>query len=447
MEQNLTFDKMSVKFENSFAVKSISSMYLKSEFADVHFTFPNDDQTEKIPAHKNILATVSPVFSRMFYGSLKEGDIVKIADSNASAFKQFLQLIYLSEITFTMENVEGVARLADKYDMLNSLDACIPFLESELSSENVVIVYQLAIFLENSNLKEFCEKWIRVFTKDVLKSEAFLQCEQKVIENILQFDKLECNEADLFDACIKWATMSCQRNGLDEKDPKNLKNELGNVFHLIPFGAMEEEDVKEILANKVYRDLFTYDELTDFFRMKIDKNFRSEILKHTERSKPLKTELTCHRTSRGNFVSLKRQESVWFSTNEMALLTCIHWGKLLNWSDKPATYLPDIEIIEYNTNTFTTNAPSKVLGTYRKCLIGGNCSLSLAPPITIIPRKMYEIRAADASPYRQYSDTSPKKSEIKLNDKITIKFHYDPSDIDCVRRNMVTKLTILDFDE
>lgn len=64
--------------ENPFAIKSISSMYLKSEFADVHFTFPNDDANEKVPAHKSLLATVSPGKTNWLYQLVKFNFIILI---------------------------------------------------------------------------------------------------------------------------------------------------------------------------------------------------------------------------------------------------------------------------------------------------------------------------------------------------------------------------------
>lgn len=79
-------------------------MYLKSDFADVHFKFPNDAQAEKLPAYKAILATTSSVFTAMFYGPLKK--------------------------TFV--------RLADEYDMLECFDTCAAFLEANLTNENMV---------------------------------------------------------------------------------------------------------------------------------------------------------------------------------------------------------------------------------------------------------------------------------------------------------------------
>lgn len=437
---------MAAQVVNSFAIKSISSMYLNPEYADVHFTFPNDDHTEEVPAHRNILATVSPVFSRMFYGPLKEGDTVKIDDSNAGAFKEFLQIIYLPEIKLSTKNFEEVIRLADKYDMVGSLGACIEYLESQVTSENAVMVYQLAISHENVKLRQFCETIIMISTKDVLKSDAFLQCEQNVVEQILQMDKLECNEIELFVACMKWAAFSCQKIGVDEKNSKNLKNQLGNCFRLIRFGAMDEKSVCEILANEIYMDLFTRDELADFFRTKMDRNFQSVIFGNTMRTRPMKTELNCQRNFLTGTCYLKIRESVWFSTNELVQLKGVSFGSIKPYLSPYLSFYSDVEFIEYDTNTFNTNAPSRTLAT-TNCSIGSECGLLLSSPISINPLMMYEIRVVDVPTgfyyYHNNGSTPVMANEIKLNDKITIKFHHDPSDNDSARRHLVSKLTFL----
>ena len=85
---------MNCQFVNPLAAQCTSGLYLKSELADVHFTFPAIG-SEKVSAHKLILASGSSVFKAMFYGQLKEGDTVEITDSNASAFKELLQFFYL----------------------------------------------------------------------------------------------------------------------------------------------------------------------------------------------------------------------------------------------------------------------------------------------------------------------------------------------------------------
>lgn len=285
---------MSNQLVNQSAVKTIS------EFADVHFIFPNDDKSEKLPAHRNILSSVSPVFAAMLYGPLKEGDVVKIDDSNAIAFKEFLQFIYLPEITLTMENIEEVVRLADKYDILDRLDTCASFLKRKITIESVTLIYELSLLLKNEKLMEFCEKYIKLFTNAVLETDAFLKCGQEVIRRILESDILACSEYELFDACMKWAEKSCQSNGLDEKNSVNLKTQLGPCFHLIRFGTMNTEVVDFILSNEIYKNMFAVNELLDIFRTKFSKSYEPEIFNHAKRSTAVMsslTELACQRES------------------------------------------------------------------------------------------------------------------------------------------------------
>lgn len=260
---------MSAQFALPFANETTSKLYLESDLADIHFVFPNDDdQIAKVPAHKVILASASPVFKEMFYGLVKEGVTVEITDSNANAFKEFLQIIYLSDVTLTTGNIKEMVRLADKYDILDCFNATA--IERQLTNENMVYGYQLAIALNNSKLKEFCEKQMRKFTNDVLKSAGFLQCSHEVLENILQQNALDCTEADLFHACISWAKFQCQNNGLEKPNSVDLKKQLGECFHLIRFDAMDDEEIQEILSNKDYRSIFTQDEV-ELMQAKCDK--------------------------------------------------------------------------------------------------------------------------------------------------------------------------------
>lgn len=86
---------MSSQLSSSIVIEYISNMYLKSDYADVHYEISTDGQTEKVPAHKAILATASPVFRQMLFGPLKEGDVIKLPDTTVGAFKEFLHFFYL----------------------------------------------------------------------------------------------------------------------------------------------------------------------------------------------------------------------------------------------------------------------------------------------------------------------------------------------------------------
>lgn len=123
---------MTYKLKNNFSAKNLSKLYLNDEYSDVKFVLEN----EEIPANKIILAMASPVFHAMFYGPMKEKDVVQITDANASAFKEFLQLFYLDEVEMSMENIETVIRLADKYDVYDCLEMISACPEGQLHELN-----------------------------------------------------------------------------------------------------------------------------------------------------------------------------------------------------------------------------------------------------------------------------------------------------------------------
>lgn len=317
---------MANKLANTIVAKSIPKLYLHSDSADVFFVFTTDNKIIKVPAHKAILAIENPVFEAMFFGKLKENEVIDIVDFSANAFKEFLQF-YLSEVTITMENIEEITRLADKYGMLEAYNSCVAFIQSQLTKDNMIWGYQLAISLNNQSLKQFCEGEIKMLTKSILKSDMFLHFGDKsVVERILNLDSLICSELDLFTACIEWAKSSCQANGLDKNDPGNLRNQLGDCFHLIRFETMKLNEIGMILGNEQYRQLFSPDEMADIVCMKSDANFESNTFKHTQRPGRAiewnnKAVLTCDLLEHETYiVNTRKQESTWFSVNVPVLL-------------------------------------------------------------------------------------------------------------------------------
>lgn len=354
---------------------------------------------------------------------MKAADTVEIVDSNASAFAEFLQFVYLPEVTMTMGNIEEIVRLADKYDMMDCFETCAAFLQANLTTENMLWGYQLAITLKNAPLMTFCEKDIQINTQKMLKSEAFLQCSRDVVDNILKMDTLECDEIDLFNTCIEWAKKSCEMNGVDENNSEELRTQLGPCFNSIRFGAMEGEKIAILLQNKVIQGLFTRAELIDLWTK------QSKFFNHQPRLKPYYTwdstnVLICKRRESDKNYFIREPEPMWFSTNQPVLLGEIFLGHVYRGFDKIITYF-DIQILECCTENFATDAPMEQL--FTKNNITNEFVLLLSPPIRIQPHKFYEIRLLfnDLGYQRGYLWVP----EVRLNDKITIKFHRNPSDV------------------
>ncbi|XP_055307340.1 BTB/POZ domain-containing protein 6-A-like [Sitodiplosis mosellana] len=216
-------------------------MYLNERLADVHFKFKVDDEVQRVPANKSVLAALNPVFDTMFFRSLPEKGDVPIPDADADGFKEFLRVFYLGEVTLTMENIETVVRLADKYDVLEHVNACAVFLKGQLTLDIICWGYQLAVNLENEELIEYCEEKIIKSPKGVFVTDAFKRCDKSILKRIFELG-LICEETNVFDACLTWAKYACEQDDLDATQAVNLRTQLGDCLKLIRFGLMKIEE-------------------------------------------------------------------------------------------------------------------------------------------------------------------------------------------------------------
>lgn len=424
---------MTTESKNKRVSTAIAKLYLSSELADVEFVFKIDEETEKIPAHKNILASSSPVFHAMFLGPIRESDTVKIIDSNPEVFKEFLKFFYLEEVKLTMENMEEVIRLCDKYDMTDALENYVSSFIGKLTIEDICWAYQLAVIAKHQELELFCVKNICVFPDDVFKSGSFLHCNREVLERILHLETLACRETVIFQACIAWAKHHCQRNEI-EINSKNLKAQLGDCFYLIRFCSMSAD---EIVENTLpYEEMFTRDDLANIMYYGTEKFSPNLFVEHERIELPVELKgnsmmvVTEHNTG-GNYskYQIQNTESVWFSSNKPLILAKFHCYNLRRDNNYAVNVTFSIVISEVGAQSFNVIAPTKVI-------FNGTADfnedkekpITLEHPIIINPRKMYEVRlTTSANISNHYYQALPWKSESKLDENITVKFHRNPS--------------------
>lgn len=441
---------MAIILENKFGARSISKLYLNEELSDIKFVFQQNDTVEVLVAHKLILAAGSPVFKAMFFGLLKENEMVEIVDASVEEFKEFLQFFYLPKVTLSMENTEGVAHLADKYDMIDCLKMC-GFSEDRLTNENLFWAYQLAMSMDNAELKGLCENRFRSLNPtEVFKSNTFLRCDRSVLRYILQSESMCCEEIDLFNACLAWAKASCRRNGSDENSSSNIKEQLGDCFHLIRFGNMESEELAAIMASDTNAGLFTRDELLDILRSKHTGQTKLGIFSHRPRSNgsvewDSTKAIICtrKRTEDGSSYYIQNRESTWFSTTAWLLFGGINCTTVEEEYGDNGRLRFKIRIYEYNNQTFESNAATKLLfsGNYLTLTENNSTYFSIQPAIMVKPRKLYEIRLdATSDTDEDWYHTTTWKSEVKLDRDITIRFHPNPNENDSTRRGLVSHL-------
>lgn len=408
---------------NTKLVVSINrKLYLDEKFADIHFVFETSD-IEPIPSHKCILSTGSKVFETMFYGSIREGDVVKISDVNPSAFKEFLQFFYLDEVNFTTDNIVDVMYLVRKYGIERCMVQCVDFLKDTMTNDDVCSAYQLAVQFDLDELKHFCQRKISANAEDVLKSNDFLNCKHTVLQLIVAMDSLIIEEINVFDACLTWAKKSCEVNGMDFSDGKNLRAQLGaSVLHSIHFNRMNIEHFAS--RNAEFEGLFTIPELSEILQLIANKKFKPssftanpisyEIFTWDEKRTfecSLCDRLGVGKTSEYN----QKSDLVHISCNKPLLLHQFQFAKV-NSTESCDTYTAEIQLLQ------KIDENKKSIFKQNFCFSSENVVfVKLSKPVLIHPKRSYIIRLVYStsylfqSPYMKYGKIEVGDLELNVS--------------------------------
>ncbi|KAL3092782.1 hypothetical protein niasHS_007991 [Heterodera schachtii] len=159
------------------------------EYADVHFLVWDGDEKELVPAHKLILKHASEVFKAMFRFDSKnakpENDsancpVVEVPDVEAAAFKVMLSFIYAGDLSeLNGENAMAVLYAAKKYNIPSLVGPSLQIPISKLS--NIFLAYAQACLFDLEDFAHDCLLFIDKNAYTLLKSEAFLQINQKLL--------------------------------------------------------------------------------------------------------------------------------------------------------------------------------------------------------------------------------------------------------------------------
>ncbi|KAL3086127.1 hypothetical protein niasHS_008744 [Heterodera schachtii] len=169
------------------------------EYADVHFLV-GDEYEELLPAHKLILKNASDVFEAMFRFDSKNEKAknfspnnpmaVEVPDVEPKAFQVMLSFIYSGDLDdLNGDNAMAVLYAAKKYNIPGLVGPSLEFPISEL--RNVFLAFaQTRLF----DLEDFSHRYLVYIDENaetLMKSEAFLQIDQKLLCEILDRDQLQ----------------------------------------------------------------------------------------------------------------------------------------------------------------------------------------------------------------------------------------------------------------
>ncbi|XP_067894598.1 BTB/POZ domain-containing protein 6-B isoform X2 [Heterodontus francisci] len=237
-------------------------MYNNELMADVHFIVGSPGSSQRVPAHKYILAVGSSVFYAMFYGELAEDKSdIHIPDVEPAAFLILLKYLYSDEIDLEADTVLASLYAAKKYIVPYLAKACVNFLETSLEAKNACVLLSQSRLFEEPELTQRCWEVIDAQAELALRSEGFCEIDLQTLEIILSRETLNTKEVVVFEAILSWAEAECKRQGLPPS-ARNKRGVLGKALYIVRIPTMTLE---EFANGAAQCDLLTLEQTHDIF--------------------------------------------------------------------------------------------------------------------------------------------------------------------------------------
>ena len=177
-----------------------------------------------IDAHRMILAAVSPVFEKMFYGDFKEGKstIVDLPADNYKVFKLLIDFIYNGSCKMDcMDDILPLLEVMDRYQLKKGAfyHMCGTVVITNLNSSNYLTLLQKFVCVMNTeSLKKAADK-IMCYTNSnfIDKFDETKELPEEVLLLLLQRNDIANPEIDIFYFLLRW--LNYQTSEL-QKTPK-----------------------------------------------------------------------------------------------------------------------------------------------------------------------------------------------------------------------------------
>ncbi|KAL3090671.1 hypothetical protein niasHS_004463 [Heterodera schachtii] len=244
------------------AIAGLKLMLSTGEYADVQFLVGEGDAKELLSAHKLILKLASDVFEAMFRFDAKkeQGEnastnypaVVEVPDVEAAAFKVMLSFIYTDDLSgLNGDNAMAVLCAAKKYNIPGLVDPSLQIPISEL--RNVFVAYAYACLFDLEDFANCCLSYIDKNADTLIKSEEFLQIDQKTLCEIFGRDELQIHEEITI-----WK--ACRENGI-ECSAENRRAMLGPALLKFAFRFCQARNLRRILIFTVSSGVLTTQEV------------------------------------------------------------------------------------------------------------------------------------------------------------------------------------------
>ncbi|KAL3108377.1 hypothetical protein niasHT_014526 [Heterodera trifolii] len=217
------------------------------------------EYADLVPAHKLILKHASDVFEAMFRFDSQNAkaenvcancNVVEVPDVEAAAFKVMLSFIYAGDLSgLNGDNAMAVLYAAKKYNIPALVAPSLQIPISEL--RNVFLAYAQARLFDLEEFANCCLSYIDKNADILIKSDEFLQIDQKLLCEILERDELQIREEiSTWDAALRWSDAKCRENAIG-CSAENRRAVLGPALFKIRFPLFAKKEFLKIVPSKV----------------------------------------------------------------------------------------------------------------------------------------------------------------------------------------------------
>jgi WD40 repeat protein len=194
-----------VELDSMYA--NIRSLYESQNLCDVSFKV--EDQL--FHAHRLILASTNSFLGAMILSGMQESEktVIDIKGAPPHLFKLILDYIYGMRIEFRSSDLISLLGLADSYSMVALRDRLGDMLRQNLSVLNCCAIYAAADAHGCTSLKAQAQDLLFSNFAIASKTDGFYELRRGLLESVLASDEiLDCDEALLFDAAVRWMERS-----------------------------------------------------------------------------------------------------------------------------------------------------------------------------------------------------------------------------------------------
>lgn len=236
---------------------STSDFFMCEDVSDVKFLIGSREK--EVHANKTILSLRSPVFKRMFFGSLRPKKVIKVPDVKYMPFMSLMRYVYRLEAVIDKNFIRETLYVADKYDVLD-LKQAVGIL---LNKETVYEVLDYETTTESSvKLDEMLSLHIAE-SKDFLATETFLELTPDSVEFVVSVERWGVDEMRLWTGCVEWAEAECVRKGIRSPTAKDQRAVMLPFLHKFRFPLMTPA---VFTAGPLATGILNAKEIADYFQ-------------------------------------------------------------------------------------------------------------------------------------------------------------------------------------